>query len=432
MGVDVQMVLIMLGILVVFLALGFPMVVPMLLAPITIMVLYLPTLDPMIIVQQLFAGAQTYSLMAIPMYILAADIMCQGKIAHLLVDIMQSFIGHIHGGLAVATAAACSFFGAISGSCQATMVAVGQPMRPRMLKMGYKDPDIIALIMNSANIALLIPPSCLMIMFCVSAGTSIAELFLAGIVPGLLLFLLFSLYSWWLAKKNKTPTIPKATWSERIGAVKRGVLALGFPVIVLGGVCAGWFSVIESSVISVVYALIVEMGIYKSITWKDFYRIAKNTGIVTAAIFVLIAAGSAFSFVMTYAMIPQTVMKLLLGDNPSKALMLTVITIMFWVANMFIDGMVAIIILVPIFFKTAVMLGIDPLQIGIIVVMQGAIGGITPPFGCNIFTACAIYRKSYLDCIRGLWPYLLMMVAVSMLLIFFPGLSVWLVNLIYH
>ena len=176
------------------------------------------------------------------------------------------------------------------------------------------------------------------------------------------------------------------------------------------------------------YALIVERCIYKSITLKDFYRIARNTGVVTAAIFVLIAAGSAFSFVMTYASVPQTIMQLLLGSNPSKFKMLLVITIVFWVANMLMDGMVSILILVPIFFETAVSLGIDPIQIGIIVTMQGAIGGITPPFGCNIFTACAIYRKSYIDCIRGLPPYIVMMLLFSLMLIVFPGFSTFLLG----
>lgn len=428
MTVEVQIVVVLVGILLFFLIAGYPMVIPMLVAPMVIMAIYLPSLDPLMIIQQLYTGVQSYSLLAVPMYMLAADIMCQGKAAEFLIDIMKSFFGHIHGGLAIAASATATFFGAISGSCQATLVAVGGPMRPQMLKAGYKDRDIIALMMNSANIALLIPPSCLMILFATTAGTSVADLFIAGILPGLVLFFMFAVYSYILARKNKTPIQPKASWKERLHACKRGIFALGFPVIVLGGIYAGIFSVIESAAVGVAYALIVERFIYKSITMKDFYRIARNTGVVTASIFVLIAAGSAFSFVMTYASVPQTIMRLLLGEDPTKFKMLLVITVVFWVANMLMDGMVSILILVPIFFQTAVDLGIDPIQIGIIVTMQGAIGGITPPFGCNIFTACAIYRKSYFDCIRGLPPYILMMIAVSLLLIIFPGLSTFLLK----
>lgn len=428
MTVEVQIIVVLVSILLIFLIAGYPMVVPMLVAPMVIMAVYLPTLDPLMIIQQLYTGVQSYSLLAVPMYMLAADIMCQGKAAEFLIDIMKSFLGHIHGGLAIAASATCTFFGAISGSCQATLVAVGGPMRPQMLKSGYKDRDIVALMMNSANIALLIPPSCLMILFATTAGTSVADLFIAGVLPGLVLFFMFAVYSYVLARKNKTPVQPRASWKQRLHACRRGIFALGFPVIVLGGIYAGIFSVIESAAVGVAYALIVERCIYKSITLKDFYRIARNTGVVTAAIFVLIAAGSAFSFVMTYASVPQTIMQLLLGSNPSKFKMLLVITIVFWVANMLMDGMVSILILVPIFFETAVSLGIDPIQIGIIVTMQGAIGGITPPFGCNIFTACAIYRKSYIDCIRGLPPYIVMMLLVSLMLIVFPGLSTFLLG----
>lgn len=431
MSAEILILIVMVGIFFVFLVAGFPMMVPLVLAPVVIMAFFIPNLDPLTIMQQLFTGVQTYSLLAVPMYMFAADIMCKGRTAQSLIDIMKSYVGHIRGGLAIAAAAACTFFGAISGSCQATLVAIGKPMRPMMLKSGYKDKDTIALLMNSANIALLIPPSATMILFCVTAGTSVAELFLAGVVPGIVIFLLFAIYSYVLAHKNKTPVVERATWKERKEVTLKGTLSLFFPVIVLGGIYTGVFSVIESAAVAVFYALITEMFIYKSITLKDVYILARKTGMVTSAVFVLIAAGAAFSFVMTYAMIPQTILRLVLGPTPTKIQMLIVITISFWVMNMFVDGTVTILILVPIFFKTAVALGIDPIHIGIIVTMQSAIGSITPPFGCNIFTACAIFRKPYADCIKGLPVYIALMVFVSILLIVFPILSTGIVKLVY-
>ena len=431
MTVEIQILIVMVGIFFFFLVAGFPMMIPLILAPIVIMAFYIPNLDPLTIVQQLFTGVQIYSLLAVPMYMFAADIMCKGRTAESLIDIMKSFVGHIRGGLAISAAAACTFFGAISGSCQATLVAIGKPMRPKMLEAGYKDKDVIALLMNSANIALLIPPSATMILFCVTAGTSVAELFLAGVVPGLVLFFLFAIYSYIHARRNNTPVQPRASWGERWRVIKKGALAIGFPIVVLGGIYAGIFSVIESAAIAVLYSIIMEMFIYKSVTLKDIYGLARKTGMVTSAVFVLIAAGAAFSFVATYAMIPQTILRLVLGPNPTRLQMLIVISAAFWIMNMFVDGTVTILILVPIFFKTAVALGIDPIHIGIIVTMQSAIGAITPPFGCNIFTACAIYRKSYADCVRGLPPYIIMMVLVSILLIAFPVLSTGIVDLVY-
>lgn len=185
--------------------------------------------------QQMYFGVQPFVLLCIPLFMFSAEIMCQGKAADRLLDVMQSFIGHVRGGLAIATVAACTFFGSISGSCQATLVAIGRPMRPKMLKAGYSDKDVLALLINSANIALLIPPSSIMIMYCVLTGTSVAELFVAGVGPGLFLLVLFSVYSYFNAKYKHTPTTPKATWPERLATIQRATLALGFPLIILRG-----------------------------------------------------------------------------------------------------------------------------------------------------------------------------------------------------
>ncbi|MFV0301014.1 MAG: TRAP transporter large permease subunit, partial [Paracoccus sp. (in: a-proteobacteria)] len=224
------------GTMIALLLIGFPMMIPLLMgALIGFMALFggLSQLDTM--VQQIIAGIRPASLIAVPMFIFAADIMTRGQSANRLIDLVMAFVGHLKGGLAVSTATACTLFGAVSGSTQATVVAVGGPLRPRMLKAGYNDSFVLALIVNASDIAFLIPPSIGMIIYGVVSGTSISELFIAGIGPGLLILVFFSVYSWIYAIRNNVPTEPRATWAMRGAALRRALWPLGFPLIIVGG-----------------------------------------------------------------------------------------------------------------------------------------------------------------------------------------------------
>lgn len=213
----------------------------------------------------MLAGIRPASLIAVPMLIFAADIMTRGQSANRLIDMVMKFIGHIKGGLAVSTAAACTMFGAVSGSTQATVVAVGSPLRPRMLEAGYKDSFVLALIVNSSDIAFLIPPSIGMIIYGVVSNTSISELFIAGVGPGLLILVMFSAYSMFYAWKHNVPTEPKASWPERFEAVTRALWPLGFPAIIIGGIYGGIFSPTEAAAFCVLYALILEVFVFRTL-----------------------------------------------------------------------------------------------------------------------------------------------------------------------
>ena len=418
------MLLLLLTIMVILLLLGFPMKMPMIVAPLLLLLVYFPKIDPMLLTQQLLSGVSPFVLLAVPMFIFAADIMASGKTANRLLDFMGTFVGHIRGGYAITTAATCTLFGSISGSTQATVVAIGKPMRSKLLKSGYKDSDAIALIINSSDIALLIPPSIGMIMYAVVTGTSVGELFIAGIIPGLLILVIFSLFSYLLAKKRNIPLNPKATWKERLIATRRALLPFGFPIIIVGGIYTGVFSPTEAAAVSVLYAAILEILVYKSIKMKDLYDIALSTGVVTAAVFILVAGGAAFSWVISYAKIPQMVTELALGVDPTALKVLVVISIFFFIGCMFVDPIVVIVILTPIFFPTAVASGIDPIVLGVIITMQAAIGSATPPFGVDIFTACAVFKKPYWEVIKGTGPYILMLLLISIIFISFPELIV--------
>ncbi|MFT4608021.1 MAG: C4-dicarboxylate transporter DctM subunit, partial [Chitinophagales bacterium] len=377
-------------------------------------------------VQQMLGGIRPASLIAVPMFMLAADIMTRGHSADRLIDMVMVFVRHIKGGLAVSTSSACALFGAVSGSTQATVVAVGGPLRPRMLKGGYKDSFIMALIVNSSDIAFLIPPSIGMIIYGVVSKSSIPELFIAGIGPGLLILVLFSIYSMIYATINNVPTETPASWGERFTAVKRALWPLGFPVIIIGGIFGGIFSPTEAAAVSVLYALFLEVLVFRSITIVDFYSIAKSTGMVTGVVFILVGAGAAFAWVLSFAQIPQELLGVIGISEMGPTAVLFVISISFFVGCMFVDPIVVILILVPIFAPVVKSTGLDPILVGTLITLQAAIGSATPPFGCDIFTAVAVFKQPYLEVVRGTPPFVFILICVSVLMIYFPQIALFL------
>ena len=409
-----------------FLIFNFPMVIAMVAAPLAVMYNYMLNMDMAMASQQLIAGVSSTVLLSVPMFVLAADIMCAGQTTNRLLDLVETFVGHIHGGMAITTAATCTIFGAISGSTQATVVAIGKPMRNKLLTLGYKDSASSALIICSAIIALLIPPSISMIMYAVVTGSSVGDLFVAGVGPGIFMLVVFSIYSFFYAKSAKIPQLKKATWGDRLAAFKKAILPLGFPVIIFAGIYSGKFSPTEAAAISVLYAFILEFFIFRTIKIKDLYRICLSTAVTTSVVFILVAGGQLFSWVISYAQIPQMLTSVILGTDPSAIRILITVTVFFFIGCMFVDSLVVIIILSPIFFPIAMQAGINPIHLGIIVTLQAAIGSVSPPFGCNIFTGCAIFNKPYAEIVRGLPPYLIMLVIVSIVVILFPQLSLFL------
>ena len=421
------MALAMFLMMVVLLLLGFPMMIPLIVgALVGVIGLFGDLGKTEFMVQQMLGGIRPASLIAVPMFMLAADIMTRGHSADRLIDMVMVFVRHIKGGLAVSTSSACALFGAVSGSTQATVVAVGGPLRPRMLKGGYKDSFILALIVNSSDIAFLIPPSIGMIIYGVVSKSSIPELFIAGIGPGLLILFLFSVYSMIYATIKGVPTEPAASWSERFTAVKRALWPLGFPIIIIGGIFGGIFSPTEAAAVSVVYALFLEVIIFRSITIRDFYSIAKSTGMVTGVVFILVGAGAAFACVLSFAQILQELLGAIGITEMGPTAVLFVISISFFVGCMFVDPIVVILILVPIFAPVIKSTGLDPILVGTLITLQAAIGSATPPFGCDIFTAVAVFKQPYVQVVKGTPPFVFILLSVSVLMIYFPQIALFL------
>lgn len=299
---------------------------------------------------------------------------------------------------------------------------------------GYPDSFAMALIINASDIALLIPPSIGMIVYGVVSGTSIGELFIAGIGPGLLILILFCVYSVIASVRLGIPRQARATSSQRKRAVGRVLLPLGFPLIIIGGIYSGTFSPTEAAAVSVLYAALLEFGVFRALSPRELPRIALSTGLVTAVVFVLVGAGQAFSWVISYADLPRVLVENVFGLDAasSQIQVLLAISVAYFVGCMFVDPIVVILILTPIFAPAAAAAGVDPVLTGTVVTMQVAIGSATPPFGCDIFTAIAIFRRPYLEVVRGTPPFILILLACALAVIFEPRIALWLRDLAFR
>ena len=412
--------------MVLMLLLGFPFMVT-LLAPLMLYLgIAMPQINMQVVIQQIINGFVPPSLVTVPMFILAANLMTSGKAAARLIAMIRVFVGHIPGGLAITTTASCTLFGAVSGSTQATVSAIGGTMRPMLLKAGYSSPFTLGLIINASDVALLIPPSIGFIVYGVVTSTSIGKLFLAGIGPGILIFIMFSTYVFFYSKMNKIAILEKASWAVRWKAVKDGFLVLGFPIIVVGGIYGGIFSPTEAAAAGVAYALILEGLIYRTLTFQKLVKAILDAGIVTGVVFILVGAGQVFSWVISFLRIPQQIMPVIIGTDPTQLQLIIVVVIAYFVACMFVDPIVAIYVLSPIFQPYVVSTGIDPILLGTLVVLQSAIGSATPPFGCDIFTAQLIFRRPYVEVIRKTPPFVIMLVLSTVLIILFPQIATYL------
>ena len=411
---------------------GFPFMVTLLGSLILYVFVYMPDFAPKLVVtmvQQVITGVTPPALVCVPMFILSASIITSGESAGRLIRMIKAFVGHLPGGLPITTNASCTLFGAVSGSTQATVAAIGGTMRPMLLDAGYKSSFTLGLIINSSDIAFLIPPSIGFIVYGVATSTSIGMLFLSGIFPGLMILLMFSAYCFFYSKMKNVGVLPKASWPEKITAIREGLPVMGFPVIIVGGIYTGIFSPTEAAAAAVFYSLILETIIYRSLTFQRIVDSFLQTGVITGVVFILVGAGQAFSWMIGFMQIPQQLLPPLFGTDPSMLRVMVIVVAVYFVACMFVDPIVAIFILSPIFQPYVVGAGVDPILLGTLVTLQAAIGSATPPFGCDIFTAQLIFRRPYLEVIGHALPFLLMLILATVILIMFPSIALFLPNM---
>jgi tripartite ATP-independent transporter DctM subunit len=414
--------------LVAMLLLGFPFMVVLLGSLLLYIFLYMPYMNLTVLVQQVLTGVTPPALVCVPMFILSASLITSGEAAGKLIRMVKSFVGHIPGGLPITTNASCTLFGGVSGSTQATVAAIGGTMRPMLLEAGYPSSFTLGLIINSSDIAFLIPPSIGFIVYGVATSTSIGKLFLAGIGPGVVIFLLFSLYSYFYSKRRNVGRLPRASWAERGTAVWGALPVLGFPILIVGGIYSGIFSPTEAAAASVAYALILELLLYRSLSVPKIVDAFLQTGVITGVVFILVGAGQAFSWMISFLRLPQEFLPILFGGDPTMVRVILVVVLSYFVACMFVDPIVAIYILSPIFQPYVVATGVDPILLGTLVTLQAAIGSATPPFGCDIFTAQLIFRRPYTEVIGHTPPFIIILLLVTVLLVVFPQIALFLPN----
>jgi len=298
-----------------------------------------------------------------------------------------------------------------------------------LLEAGYSSSFTLGLIINSSDIAFLIPPSIGFIVYGVATSTSIGMLFLAGVIPGLMILAMFSTYCYVYSKVKKVGVLPKASRAERIRAVKDGIPVMGFPLIIIGGIYAGFLSPTEAAAAAVLYSLFLELIVYKSLKFDTLIDAFLQTGVITGVVFILVGAGQAFSWVLGFMQIPQEILPPLFGTDPSTLKVMLIIVAVYFIACMFVDPIVAIFIFSPIFQPYVVAAGVNPILLGTLVTLQAAIGSATPPFGCDIFTAQLIFRRPYLEVIGHSLPFLLMLILATIILMAFPGIALFLPSL---
>lgn len=417
------------------LLIGFPFMVTLLASLIIYVYINMPAIAPKLVitmVQQVITGVTPPALVCVPMFILSASIVTSGESSARLIRMLKTFVGHLPGGLPITTNASCTLFGAVSGSTQATVAAIGGTMRPMLLEAGYPSSFTLGLIINSSDIAFLIPPSIGFIVYGVATSTSIGQLFLAGVFPGLLILLMFSAYCYVYSKKHNIPLLPKASWEQRMGAVRDGLPVMGFPLIIVGGIYSGIFSPTEAAAASVFYALFLEVVVYRSLTLERIVDAFLQTGVITGVVFILVGAGQAFSWMIGFLQIPQQLLPPLFGPDPSMLRVMLIVVSVYFVACMFVDPIVAIFILSPIFQPYVLSSGVDPILLGTLVTLQCAIGSATPPFGCDIFTAQLIFRRPYTEVIGHALPFLLILILATAILIAFPQIALFLPGLMVN
>jgi C4-dicarboxylate transporter, DctM subunit len=378
---------------------------------------------------KLFTGIENFEIMAIPFFILAGNFLTHGGVARRMINFATSMVGHFHGGLALAGVMACALFAAVSGSSPATVVAIGSIIMPAMVRQGYPKSFGAGVITTSGALGILIPPSIVMVMYAVSTNSSVGKLFMAGVIPGLLLAFLLGLTTWFKARKNNYPRMKKATWAERWKAFRRSAWGLLLIVIVMGGIYTGVFTPTEAAAVSAVYAFVVAVFVYKDLTLKQVPKVLLDSASMSAMLLYIITNAVLFSFVMTSENIPQMMAGWILSKGFGEVAFLLVVNVLLLVAGNVMEPSSIVLIMAPILFPVATSLGIDPVHFGIIMVVNMEVGMCHPPVGLNLYVASGITKMGISELTVAVMPWLLTMLGFLLLITYVPQVSLWLPNM---
>ncbi len=383
------------------------------------------------LVLKFFQTMEQSTLLAIPFFILAANFLTTGGVARRMIDFAVSVVGHLPGGLAIASVMACMLFAAVSGSSPATVVAIGSIVIAGMVKTGYSQSFATGVIVNAGTLGILIPPSIVMIVYAAATESSVGRLFMAGVIPGILLGTLLMLAIYLVARFKNLPRQPRASWGERISSFRDAVWGLLLVVIVMGGIYGGIFTPTEAAAVAAVYGAVAALFIYRDLKITDVPKVLTDSARVSVMLMFIIANAFLFGHVLTTEQIPQTIANAITSANLQPWQFLIIVNIILLIAGNFMEPSAIILIVAPIIFPTAMQLGIDPIHLGIIFVVNMEIGMVTPPVGLNLFVASGITGMPLLKVVQASWRWLLLLLAFLIVVTYVPEISLFLPNAIF-
>ena len=374
---------------------------------------------------KLYETSEHYTLLAIPFFILAGALMSTGGVARRMVDFAISAVGHLRGGLAIASILACMLFAAVSGSSPATVVAVGSIVIAGMVRSGYPQPFAAGVICNSGTLGILIPPSIVMVVYAAVTEVSVGRMFMAGVIPGLLLGLMLAVAVHWRVRKLNIEPAPRAPLREVLGKFRESMWGLALLVIIMGGIYGGVFTPTEAAAVSAVYALFVAVFIYRDLKFHNLPKVFVEASRTTVMLMFIVANAMLFAHVLTTERIPQTIAEHIVAFGMAPWMFLLV-------AGNFMEPTGIILILAPIFFPIATQLGIDPIHLGIIMVVNMEIGMVTPPVGLNLFVTSGITNMSIMQVTHAVLPWLLVLLTFLAMITYIPQISLFLPDLLFN
>lgn len=396
----------------------------------TVAVLLDPKLTFVVLAQRIFANSNSFSMLAIPAFMLAGDIMSKGGLSKRLVAFADSLVGWISGGISLVSIVACTFFAAISGSSVATTAAIGGLMYPEMVKRGYPEDYSAAVQAIGGTLGIVIPPSIVMVIYGNITGVAVGELLMAGMIPGILCCIFLCTYAFFKAKRSNFPKADHFSFKRFLLSFKDAIWALIMPIIILGGIYAGIFTPTESAVVAVVYGIIVCLAIYREITLKSVWSIIKSTAVGTSNLMILVVTAQMFGWLISYYQIPQFVTELMVSHVSNTAMFWAIVIVLLCICGMFLEVGATNLILAPILAPIAVAFGIDPIQFGLVFVFLLAMGQATPPFGTCLFVSCGLSGRTVGGISKQILPFVLVEIGCGILFAMIPALSTFLPSLI--